>query len=193
MPEGYRTITVQRQVGTGQAWFHTAVDRLMSWEMHRRAGLLVAAARLLSVAASPCSPSVLDRGGLMDPSGSSTSSRNPPCAFRLRRSSRPPGDRRGTISNPSRPRRRCPCRGPRILPARPAANPYRRTRRHRGVVIWCTGPHMSTGGCPVSPGFVQDRLVSEREAVFVFERVASESRCKSMGAVPAPGEVMRWC
>ena len=42
MPEGYRTITVQRQVGTGQAWFHTAVDRLISWEMHRRAGLLVA-------------------------------------------------------------------------------------------------------------------------------------------------------
>jgi len=47
MPEGYRTITVQRQVGTGQAWFHTAVDRLISWEMHRRAGLLVAAERLV--------------------------------------------------------------------------------------------------------------------------------------------------
>lgn len=41
LPPGYRHITVERTLGVGPNRFHTAVERLMSWDMHRRAGLLV--------------------------------------------------------------------------------------------------------------------------------------------------------
>ena len=41
LPAGYHTMIVEQQVGTGRSWFDEAVHRLMSWDMHRRAGLLV--------------------------------------------------------------------------------------------------------------------------------------------------------
>lgn len=41
LPPGYRHITVERTLGTGHDRFQTAVERLMTWDMHRRAGLLV--------------------------------------------------------------------------------------------------------------------------------------------------------
>lgn len=41
LPAGYRHITVERILGTGRDGFETAVERLMTWDMHRRAGLLV--------------------------------------------------------------------------------------------------------------------------------------------------------
>jgi uncharacterized protein (UPF0548 family) len=43
MPAGYRTVAVERKIGTGQTWFEVAWNRLMTWDMHRRAGLLVVA------------------------------------------------------------------------------------------------------------------------------------------------------
>lgn len=41
LPPGYRHINVERYLGVGIDRFQTAVERLMSWHMHRRAGLLV--------------------------------------------------------------------------------------------------------------------------------------------------------
>lgn len=41
LPPGYRHITVERRLGTGLDRFQTAADRVMTWDMHRRAGLLV--------------------------------------------------------------------------------------------------------------------------------------------------------
>lgn len=41
LPPGYHHITAERTLGTGRGRFETAVDRLMTWDMHRRAGLLV--------------------------------------------------------------------------------------------------------------------------------------------------------
>lgn len=41
MPAGYRHINVDRTLGTGRGRFETVVERLMTWDMHRRAGLLV--------------------------------------------------------------------------------------------------------------------------------------------------------
>jgi uncharacterized protein (UPF0548 family) len=43
MPAGYRETVVERTLGTGQACFQAAAKRLMTWEMHRRAGLMVVA------------------------------------------------------------------------------------------------------------------------------------------------------
>lgn len=41
-PDGYRQIDITRVIGQGRDWFHIASERLLSWDMHRRAGLLVA-------------------------------------------------------------------------------------------------------------------------------------------------------
>lgn len=41
LPPGYRHLSVERRLGTGSACFQTAVERLMTWDMHRRAGLRV--------------------------------------------------------------------------------------------------------------------------------------------------------
>ncbi len=41
LPAGYRHITVGRTLGTGRGRFETVVERLMTWDMHRRAGLLI--------------------------------------------------------------------------------------------------------------------------------------------------------
>ncbi len=41
MPSGYRTLDVTQPIGRGQEWFETAAQRVLSWDMHRRAGLLV--------------------------------------------------------------------------------------------------------------------------------------------------------
>lgn len=41
MPQHYRTLDVSQHIGVGSEWFRTAAERLMSWDMHRRAGLLV--------------------------------------------------------------------------------------------------------------------------------------------------------
>ena len=41
LPPGYRHIAVERTLGTGRGRFETVVERLMTWDMHRRAGLLV--------------------------------------------------------------------------------------------------------------------------------------------------------
>ncbi len=41
LPAGYRHINLDRQLGSGAATFRVAAERLMSWDMHRRAGLLV--------------------------------------------------------------------------------------------------------------------------------------------------------
>jgi len=43
LPAGYRRVEVSQRLGAGEAWFDTAAARLMSWEMHRRAGLRVEA------------------------------------------------------------------------------------------------------------------------------------------------------
>ena len=41
LPPGYRTIDVSRDVGVGRRRFEIVSHRLLSWDMHRRAGLLV--------------------------------------------------------------------------------------------------------------------------------------------------------
>jgi uncharacterized protein (UPF0548 family) len=41
LPPGYRHIDVERHLGTGPDRYQLAVARLMTWDMHRRAGLLV--------------------------------------------------------------------------------------------------------------------------------------------------------
>ena len=41
LPPGYRHIIVERRLGAGFDRFETAVERLLTWDMHRRAGLLV--------------------------------------------------------------------------------------------------------------------------------------------------------
>jgi uncharacterized protein (UPF0548 family) len=43
LPEGYTHLRVQRVIGHGESTFHRAADRLMSWQMHRAAGLTVEA------------------------------------------------------------------------------------------------------------------------------------------------------
>lgn len=41
LPEGYDHLVVSRVIGHGESTFHRAADRLMSWQMHRTAGLTV--------------------------------------------------------------------------------------------------------------------------------------------------------
>ena len=43
LPDGYTHVRVQRVIGHGESTFHRAADRLMSWQMHRAAGLTVVA------------------------------------------------------------------------------------------------------------------------------------------------------
>jgi uncharacterized protein (UPF0548 family) len=43
LPPGYRHVRLHMTVGTGPSDFRAAVDLLMTWEMHRRAGLSVEA------------------------------------------------------------------------------------------------------------------------------------------------------
>jgi uncharacterized protein (UPF0548 family) len=43
LPGGYDHLRVQRVIGHGESTFHRAADRLMSWQMHRAAGLTVEA------------------------------------------------------------------------------------------------------------------------------------------------------
>jgi uncharacterized protein (UPF0548 family) len=45
LPSGYRHLDVERRLGAGTDRFQIVVERLLSWEMHRRAGLLVDPAR----------------------------------------------------------------------------------------------------------------------------------------------------
>ncbi len=45
LPDGYRRVEVTRAIGDGPERFEVAARRLLSWEMHRRAGLLVHADR----------------------------------------------------------------------------------------------------------------------------------------------------
>lgn len=45
LPAGYRHLEVERRLGAGAERFEIAVQRLMTWDMHRRAGLLVDLAR----------------------------------------------------------------------------------------------------------------------------------------------------
>ena len=44
LPPGYRHLDVERHLGTGADRFATVVESLMTWDMHRRAGLEVDAA-----------------------------------------------------------------------------------------------------------------------------------------------------
>lgn len=41
LPPGYRHVREERWLGSGAGCFDRAVERLMTWEMHRRAGLSV--------------------------------------------------------------------------------------------------------------------------------------------------------
>lgn len=41
LPPGYRAVSATRRIGAGRARFEEAVERLMTWQMHRRAGLVV--------------------------------------------------------------------------------------------------------------------------------------------------------
>lgn len=43
LPAGYRHLHRVTQIGFGQDWFHEAAHRLLTWDMHRRAGLQVTA------------------------------------------------------------------------------------------------------------------------------------------------------
>lgn len=43
LPDGYYHLVVHRVIGHGEPTFRRAADRLMSWEMHRAAGLTVTA------------------------------------------------------------------------------------------------------------------------------------------------------
>ena len=43
LPDGYDHLVVHRVIGHGESTFHRAADRLMSWQMHRTAGLTVTA------------------------------------------------------------------------------------------------------------------------------------------------------
>lgn len=43
LPSGYRHLRLVRQIGFGQEWFDEASRRLLTWDMHRRAGLQVTA------------------------------------------------------------------------------------------------------------------------------------------------------
>jgi uncharacterized protein (UPF0548 family) len=49
LPAGYRTIDRRAPLGTGREAFERAAAGLMAWDMHRRAGLSVRAARPLAV------------------------------------------------------------------------------------------------------------------------------------------------
>jgi uncharacterized protein (UPF0548 family) len=44
LPSGYRHVVRRQQIGDGQATFDRAVDVLLSWQMHRRAGLVMLSA-----------------------------------------------------------------------------------------------------------------------------------------------------
>lgn len=46
LPDGYTHLGVQRVIGHGESTFHRAAERLMSWQMHRAAGLAVEATSL---------------------------------------------------------------------------------------------------------------------------------------------------
>lgn len=41
MPEGFRHLATTRRVGTGRDWFEVAGERLLTWDVQRRAGLVV--------------------------------------------------------------------------------------------------------------------------------------------------------
>lgn len=41
LPAGYRHVQRTQDLGVGAARFHTAAERLLTWQMHRRAGLTV--------------------------------------------------------------------------------------------------------------------------------------------------------
>lgn len=41
LPAGYRAVSATRRIGTGRPRFEEAVERLTTWQMHRRAGLVV--------------------------------------------------------------------------------------------------------------------------------------------------------
>ncbi len=41
LPTGYRSVSRVRRLGSGAEWFTTAADRLLTWGMHRRAGVRV--------------------------------------------------------------------------------------------------------------------------------------------------------
>ena len=41
LPRNYHPLEVSRRIGEGEAWFRVASERLLTWEMHRRAGLAV--------------------------------------------------------------------------------------------------------------------------------------------------------
>ena len=41
MPSGYSRIEVARQVGVGADWFETARDRILTWDVQRRAGFRI--------------------------------------------------------------------------------------------------------------------------------------------------------
>ena len=43
LPDGYDHLRVHRVIGHGEPTFHRAAERLMSWQMHRAAGLTVEA------------------------------------------------------------------------------------------------------------------------------------------------------
>lgn len=42
LPAGYRHLKVERMLGSGDATFRAAADRLLRWDMHRAAGLRIA-------------------------------------------------------------------------------------------------------------------------------------------------------
>lgn len=44
LPDGYRHVSRRERIGDGQAVFDRAVEALLGWQMHRRAGLAVLAA-----------------------------------------------------------------------------------------------------------------------------------------------------
>ena len=46
LPDGYRHVTVSQEIGEGRERFEVAAEMLMTWEMHRGAGLRVDSAQL---------------------------------------------------------------------------------------------------------------------------------------------------
>ena len=50
LPTGYRHIRLRADLGAGAATFERAADRLLSWEMHRRAGIDLVASEPVAVA-----------------------------------------------------------------------------------------------------------------------------------------------
>ena len=98
MPDGYSHLAVHWVIGHGESTFRRAAERLMSWQMHRAAGLIVEAPHPASSRAVvfACARAGTCSGSLWVPSDLCRRG-TAPARLRLRNPARPPRAGRGKV------------------------------------------------------------------------------------------------